>query len=347
LKHEIYIQRCIQLAKNGLGTTGSNPMVGSVVVYNNLIIGEGWHYKSGQPHAEVNAINSVKNKALLEKATIYVSLEPCSHFGKTPPCSDLIIHWKIPKVVVGIIDPFLEVAGKGIEKLKKAGCDVIVGVLEKECLELNKRFFTFHTKKRPYIFLKWAETVDGFMAPAYAKGAKREPVWITDAYTKQLVHKQRASEGAILVGTETVIKDNPALNTRLWNGNNPLRVILDLKHRIPQESTIFTDGLSTLIISLVKKKNTNSITYEVVRETENLAKEICAILYKHGILSLIVEGGKQTLETFIEANLWDEAITYKGDQVFFEQGVKAPKLLKKGITSKHKTQNTKITYRND
>ena len=345
--HEKYIKRCIQLAKNGLGTTGSNPMVGSVVVYNNLIIGEGWHYKAGQPHAEVNAINNVKNKALLKKATIYVSLEPCSHFGKTPPCSDLIIKSGIPKVIVGTVDPFSEVAGKGIEKLKKAGCEVIVGVLEKECQELNKRFFTFHTKKRPYIFLKWAETADGFIAPEYTNNAKREPIWITDIYTKQWVHKQRASEQAILVGTETVIKDNPSLNTRLWKGDNPLRVILDLQHRIPNESTVFTDGLPTIVISSVKKKNTNSITYEVVNTIESLAVNICAILYKHGVQSLIIEGGKQTLKTFIKADLWDEATVFRGENVFFKKGIKAPKLSKKGSVTTNETQNTKIEYRND
>jgi len=326
LNHEHYIQRCIQLANNGLGTTGSNPMVGSVLVVDNVIIGEGWHYKAGQPHAEVNAINSVEDKSLLKRATIYVSLEPCSHFGKTPPCSNLIIASGIPKVVIGIIDPFSEVAGRGIAKLKKAGCEVIVGVLEKECQELNKRFFTFHTQKRPYIFLKWAETADGFMAPEYNENSKREPVWITNRFSKQFVHKQRASEQAILVGTETIIKDNPSLNTRLYKGDNPLRVVLDLNNRIPLESTVFTDGNPTLVITASTPKNNNHfVNYEIIDPSQSLVKNLGTILYNYGIQSVIIEGGKQTLETFIAANLWDEAYVYRGDTIFFTKGIKAPR----------------------
>ena len=223
--HEKYIKRCIELAKNGLGATYPNPLVGSVIVYKNKIIGEGWHQKAGAPHAEVNAINSVKDESLLNKSTIYVSLEPCSHFGKTPPCSDLIIAKGIKKVIIGTVDPFAEVAGRGIKKLMEAGCEVQVGILEKECQDLNKRFFTFHQKKRPYIILKWAQTTDGFIAPKVQE--KREPVWITNQYSKQLVHKWRSEEQAILVGTNTAIADNPKLNTRLWNGKNPVRVVID------------------------------------------------------------------------------------------------------------------------
>ena len=199
MSHVDYIQRCIQLAKNGLGTTYPNPMVGSVVVYNESIIGEGWHYKAGKPHAEVYAINSVQDKSLLKNSTIYVSLEPCSHFGKTPPCSDLIIKSGIKKVVIGTVDPFAEVSGRGIQRLKNAGCEVIVGILEKECQDLNKRFFTFHNEKRPYIFLKWAQSVDGFLSPEVTETQKREPIWITNTFSKQQVHKQRANEQAILV----------------------------------------------------------------------------------------------------------------------------------------------------
>lgn len=347
MNHEKYIQRCIQLAKNGLGTTGSNPMVGSVLVVDNIIIGEGWHYQAGQPHAEVNAINSVTDKSLLKKATIYVSLEPCSHFGKTPPCSDLIIDSGIKKVVIGTIDPFAEVSGRGIEKLRNAGCEVTVGVLEKECQELNKRFFTFHTKKRPFIFLKWAQTADGFIAPEYTKVAEREPVWITNQFSKQFVHKQRSTEQAILVGTETVIKDNPSLDTRLWKGEDPLRIVLDLNHRIPADSKIFNDNKTTLVITTSKKENTNCVSYKVVDAEKSLAVAICHILYEKGIQSVIIEGGKQTLETFINANLWDEAFVYKGDDVFFTEGRKAPQLYKKGRIINHKTQNTLTHYIND
>jgi diaminohydroxyphosphoribosylaminopyrimidine deaminase / 5-amino-6-(5-phosphoribosylamino)uracil reductase len=231
--HQKYIKRCIELAKNGLGTTYPNPLVGSVIVYNEEIIGEGWHRKSGEPHAEVNAINSVKDKSLLSKSTIYVSLEPCSHFGKTPPCCDLIIANKIPNVVIGTIDPFAKVSGSGIKKLIEAGKNVTIGILEDECKELNKRFFTFHTKKRPYIILKWAESSAGFIAPIFKE--KQEPIWITNSFSRQLVHKWRSEEQAILVGTQTVLDDNPKLNTRDWNGQNPIRIILDRTGKISED----------------------------------------------------------------------------------------------------------------
>ena len=223
--HEKYMARCIQLAKNGLGTTYPNPLVGSVIVYNGKIIGEGWHKKAGEAHAEVNAINSVKDKTLLAKSTIYVSLEPCSHYGKTPPCADLIAYHKIPNVIIGTIDPFAKVAGNGLKKLMEAGSKITLGVLEKECKELNKRFFTFHEKKRPYIILKWAETQDGFIAPLEQESGK--PFWITSPESKKRVHKWRTEEAAILVGTKTVELDNPSLTARLWKGEQPLRVVID------------------------------------------------------------------------------------------------------------------------
>lgn len=308
--HEKYIKRCIELAKNGLGTTYPNPLVGSVVVYNNEIIGEGWHRKSGEPHAEVNAINSVKDKSLLSKATIYVSLEPCSHFGKTPPCCDLIIAHKIPNVVIGTIDPFAKVAGTGIKKLIENGKNVTVGILEDECNELNKRFFTFHTKKRPYIILKWAESSDGFIAPLSKETQK--PVWITNEYSRQLVHKWRSEEQAILVGTTTVIDDNPSLTTRDWSGNNPIRIVLDQNNRISKESHIFDNQAKTFTIS---KENINF--------NNNMALEISNLLFNEGIQSLIIEGGRQTLQTFIDANIWDEARVFKGE-ISLKEGTKAP-----------------------
>ena len=341
------MQRCIQLAKNGLGTTGSNPVVGSVLVVDDVVIGEGWHYKAGQPHAEVNAIGSVANKTLLKQATIYVSLEPCSHFGKTPPCSNLIIESGIKRVVVGTVDPFSKVSGKGIEKLKKAGCEVVVGVLEKECQHLNKRFFTYHTQKRPYIFLKWAQTADGFMAPTYHAKADRVPVWISDQFSKQRVHKQRAQSDAIMVGTQTVVKDNPSLTTRLWYGANPLRVILDLNSRIPLSSTVFKDGYPTLVITYQSKKNTDTVTFIKIVPNQPLTQQIIKILYDYQIQSLIVEGGKQLLQTFIDADLWDEADIYVGDTIFFKEGLIAPKLTGKATSLVNETNNTIIHYTND
>ena len=308
--HEKYIKRCIELAKNGLGTTYPNPLVGSVIVYNNEIIGEGWHQKAGEPHAEVNAIHSVKDKSLLSKATIYVSLEPCSHFGKTPPCCDLIIANKIPNVVIGTIDPFAKVAGNGIKKLLEAGKKVTIGILEDECNELNKRFFTFHTKKRPYIILKWAESQDGFIAPLERE--KKEPVWITNEFSRQLVHKWRSEEQAILVGTNTVLEDNPSLTVRDWTGNNPIRIVLDQKKRIPKESPIFDTQANTLLISK-----------DTINFKNAIASEIADFLFKNEIQSVIIEGGRQTLQTFIDANIWDEARVFKGAKAL-KNGIKAP-----------------------
>ncbi|HEX9151059.1 MAG TPA: bifunctional diaminohydroxyphosphoribosylaminopyrimidine deaminase/5-amino-6-(5-phosphoribosylamino)uracil reductase RibD [Flavobacterium sp.] len=325
--HEKYIKRCIELAKNGLGTTYPNPLVGSVIVYQDKIIGEGWHKKAGEAHAEVNAVDSVKDKALLKKATIYVSLEPCSHFGKTPPCCDLIIKNKIPNVVIGTIDPNIKVAGNGIKKLIEAGIQVTVGILEAECHELNKRFFTFHEKKRPYIILKWAESQDGFIAPLEKE--EKKPVWITNVYSRQLVHKWRTEEQAILVGTQTAIDDNPKLNARDWNGNNPIRLILDQNNRIPKNSHLFNNEVKTILFSksetTIEKENT---IFEVIDFEQNIAKQILKALYQHQIQSVIIEGGRQTLQTFIDVNLWDEARIFIGN-VRFTTGTKAPILDKK------------------
>jgi len=308
--HEKYISRCIELAKNGLGTTYPNPLVGSVIVYDNKIIGEGWHKKSGEPHAEVNAINSVKNKSLLNKATLYVSLEPCSHFGKTPPCCDLIIKHKIQSVVIGTVDPNIKVAGNGIKKLVEAGCNLTIGILEEECNNLNKRFFIFHKKKRPYIILKWAESQDGYIAPKMKSGQR--PVWITNEYSRQLVHKWRSEEQAILVGTQTVIDDNPRLDVRDWSGNNPVRIVLDQNNRISKESLIFDNQAKTIVLS------SREIDY-----SKNIAIQIANSLFDNNLQSVIIEGGRQTLQTFIDENLWDEARVFKGS-ILFENGIKAP-----------------------
>ena len=307
---EKYINRCIELAKNGLGTTYPNPLVGSVIVYNDEIIGEGWHRKSGEPHAEVNAINSVKDKSLLSKATIYVSLEPCSHFGKTPPCCDLIITNNIPNVVIGTIDPFAKVAGNGIKKLLEAGKNVTVGILEEECNELNKRFFTFHNKKRPYIILKWAESQDGCIAPITKN--EQKPVWITNEFSRQLVHKWRSEDQAILVGTNTVIDDNPSLTTRDWAGNNPIRIVLNQNNRISKENHIFDNRAKTI-----------SISKDRINFNNNIASEIAIYLFENNIQSVIIEGGRQTLQTFIDASIWDEARVFRGN-CYLNEGIKAP-----------------------
>ncbi|MDO5105996.1 bifunctional diaminohydroxyphosphoribosylaminopyrimidine deaminase/5-amino-6-(5-phosphoribosylamino)uracil reductase RibD [Capnocytophaga sp.] len=339
------MKRCIQLAYNGLGNTYPNPMVGSVITCEGKIIGEGWHKKAGEPHAEVNAINSVKNKELLTKSTIYVSLEPCSHFGKTPPCSDLIIKHKIPKVIIGTTDPFAKVCGNGIKKLKDTGCEVIVGVLEKECQKLNKRFFTFHQKKRPYIFLKWAETRDGFIAPE----TKNEiaPKWITNSYSKQYVHKMRSQEQAILVGTNTVLHDNPKLNTRDWFGKNPLRVIIDRNLKTPRNFSVWDDTQPTLFLS---EKTENQLftntSVQKINFSKNLPQQICTILYEKNIQSLIVEGGSTVLQQFINENLWDEAFIFKGN-ISFGSGRQAPDFQQKTLIAINEFENDKLfIYKN-
>jgi len=327
--YEKYIKRCIELAKNGLGTTYPNPLVGSVIVCKDTIIGEGWHKKAGEPHAEVNAINSVKDKSLLKEATIYVSLEPCSHFGRTPPCSDLIIKNKIPNVVIGTVDPNIKVAGNGIKKLIEAGVNVTVGVLEPECHELNKRFFSFHQKKRPYIILKWAESQDGFISPLEKK--EKKPVWITNPYSRQLVHKWRSEEQSILVGTQTVLEDNPNLNVRDWTGNNPVRIVLDQNNRIPKNSHILDNQIKTIVLTKYGAPNTQENTiFETIDFEQNLAKQITQILYQNQIQSVIIEGGRQTLQTFIDANLWDEARVFVGD-VQLTAGTKSPIITKQFV----------------
>lgn len=311
--HETYIKRCLQIAKNGLGTTRPNPMVGAVIVHNDLIIAEGYTSAYGGNHAEVNAINAVKDKSLLTKCTLYVTLEPCSHFGKTPPCSDLIVKHKIPNVVIGCIDDNPEVAGKGIAKLKASGCNVTVGVLEAECKAHHKRFFTFHNKKRPYIILKWAETADGFMAPI--KKDEKKPVWITNKYSRQLVHKWRAEEQAILAGTNTVIEDNPSLTVRDWSGENPIRVVLDRTSKLNSDYSIFNDEAKTIRVT------NKDIDFE-----KPIAIQIADVLFKQNINSIIIEGGSQTLQTFIDENLWDEARVFTGN-TSFKTGIKAPELI--------------------
>jgi len=335
--------RCIELAKNGLETTAPNPMVGCVIIHDKNSIGEGYTSAYGGPHAEVNAINSVKDKSLLSKSTLYVTLEPCAHFGKTPPCVNLILKHAIPKVVIGLKDPNTKVAGKSIKLLKDSGCKVILGVLEDKVRKHHKRFLTFQEKKRPYIILKWAETQDGFIAPKNkVRNKEPEPFWITNAYSKQLVHKWRAQEQSILVGTTTALADNPKLTTRNWKGRNPIRIIIDKNLKIPASYHVLDASIKTIIITrqIEKKNHKDGIIYELAL-FKNLPQEICAILHKHNINSVLIEGGTKTLQSFIDAKLWDEARIFKGDTSFLN-GVLAPKIKGTKI-SEQKLLDDKLT----
>ena len=320
---EKYMQRCLELAKLGLGMAAPNPMVGSVIVHNNKIIGEGYHQKCGEAHAEVNAINSVKNPKLLEKSTLYVNLEPCAHHGRTPPCSDLIVEKKIPRVVIGCVDTFAKVSGKGIEKLKKGGCDVTVGILENESRELNRRFFTFHEKKRPYIILKWAETKDGFIDKKRKSEETVEQNWITNQISKQLVHKWRTEESAFMIGRKTAKKDNPQLTVREWTGRNPVRIVLDIKLKLSIDLKIFDKNADTLIFNSIKDEQKQNLNYITVDFNDDVLNSILTKLYELEIQSLVVEGGAKLLNSFIKQELWDEARVFVGNK-YFKDGVKAP-----------------------
>lgn len=300
-KDEKYMRRCIELAKNGISGAAPNPMVGAVIVYDGRIIGEGYHRKCGGPHAEVNAIRSVRQPELLSMSTIYVSLEPCAHYGKTPPCADLIIEKGIPRVVIGCRDPFAKVDGLGIKKLQDAGIQVTVGVLEEECRELNSHFMTFHTLKRPFITLKWAQSQDGFL------GRQDAEVRLSSPLTQTLVHKMRAHCDAILVGGGTVLTDNPSLTTRHWHGPNPLRVVIDTYGNLPEDSQIFNSAAETLIWR----------NWDLIALTNEL--------FERKVQTLIVEGGAHVLQRFIEAGLWDE-IRVETSSTLLSEGVKAPGL---------------------
>lgn len=317
--------RCIELAQLGAANVSPNPMVGCVIVHNNKIIGEGYHEKYGEAHAEVNAIHSVQNPELLLESTLYVSLEPCAHHGKTPPCSDLIVEKQLARVVIGTIDPFAAVAGKGIEKLKKNGIDVQLGVLEKECRDLNKRFFTFHNKQRPYIILKWAQTQDCFIDIDRESNNYGEPTWITGEEALINVHKMRAVEDAILVGTETAKKDNPSLTVRHVKGKNPLRIVLDRNLTLPRNLNLLDNSTPTIVINSIKSEKIKNTEFIKVDYEKNMLEKILEILYQKEKLSLIVEGGRTLLESFIDLDLWDEAHVYIGNK-HFVSGVPAPKL---------------------
>jgi diaminohydroxyphosphoribosylaminopyrimidine deaminase / 5-amino-6-(5-phosphoribosylamino)uracil reductase len=320
--YEKYMQRCIELARQGAGSVAPNPMVGAVLVYNDLIIAEGYHAQYGQAHAEVNCINAVTEEhlPLLTQSTLYVSLEPCTHFGKTPPCADLIIKKKIPKVVIGCRDPFKEVDGKGIEKLKAAGIEVISGVLEAACKDLNKRFFCFHTMHRPYIILKWAQTANGVIANKDYSG-----ISISNEFTNRLVHKWRSEEAAILVGTNTALADNPSLTTRLWTGNNPVRLVVDMNLRLPQSLKLFDGEVKTIVFNTVKQEEKNNLLFCRLTNDTSLVHQTCNALYKLNIQSVLVEGGAKLLQSFIDEGLYDEVRIITNNQLQVPEGITAPR----------------------
>lgn len=325
---EKYMYRCIELAQKAFGNTYPNPMVGSVIVHNGEIIGEGFHHKAGEPHAEVNAVNSVENQELLKDSTIYVCLEPCAHFGKTPPCADLIVSKQFKRVVVGCVDSFSKVSGKGIEKIQQAGIETTIGVLEKESRFLNRRFFTFHEKKRPYIILKWAQTADGFIDKLREEKKSDKGVRITDEVCQKLVHTWRSQEQAILVGTTTALCDNPSLTTRLVEGKNPLRIVWDLHDTVAENACLKDKSTETIVFTRLEKESSENLEYVQVWATENVLKKTLDVLYQKGIQSLIVEGGAKTLQTFIDADLWDEARVFTTKEKF-GKGIASPNFPKK------------------
>lgn len=326
VQHLQYMQRAIAIAKKGTRQAYPNPSVGAIVVCNGVIIGEGYTNAYGGSHAEVNAINSVKDQSLLSKATLYVTLEPCSHYGKTPPCANLIVAKQIPKIYIGCVDTFSKVAGKGIQLLLASGCEVHVGVLEEECEELHKRFFTFHNKKRPYVLLKWAETRDGFIDKDRTVTAYEEaqPTWISNELSRQKVHQIRAQEHAILVGTNTALKDNPTLTTRSFGGESPVRILIDKSLKVPQSYHLYNGAVKTLVFT-EQEATHEHVIFKKINFNENILSQLLTALYEENIQSVLVEGGRQLLTTFIAQKLWDEAKVFVGDSLF-ESGVLAPEL---------------------
>jgi diaminohydroxyphosphoribosylaminopyrimidine deaminase/5-amino-6-(5-phosphoribosylamino)uracil reductase len=320
-----FMRRCLSLASSAEGFTYPNPLVGSVIVHKGLIIGEGYHLKAGAPHAEEIAINSVKEKSLLKDSVLFVNLEPCSHFGKRPPCSDLIIKEGIRRVVIGTIDSSEKVSGKGKEKLESAGCKVVTGVLEDECRYINRRFFTFHEKKRPYIILKWAQSADGFIDIERDKGSERKPTWIIGKAERVLVHKWRASEQAILAGAGTIRSDNPELTVRDWTGENPLRLILSGTGDLGKWQPLFrTIGTNIVFTYNASAKIPDSTIVKMDKERDSV-RQVAEYLYNTGIQSVIIEGGKQVLDHIVLSGLWDEARIFYANKNFM-RGVKAPVL---------------------
>jgi diaminohydroxyphosphoribosylaminopyrimidine deaminase/5-amino-6-(5-phosphoribosylamino)uracil reductase len=329
ITHELFMHRCLALAQAGAGHVAPNPMVGAVLVHEGRIIGEGYHQKCGEVHAEVNCIASVKEKdaQLISRAALYVSLEPCSHFGKTPPCTDLIIKNKIPEVIIGCNDPNRGVSGGGIEKLKAAGVKVKTGILEKECKELNRRFFTFHIQHRPYIILKWAQTADGKMAASAnpsGRGAAR--LLISNEYTNRLTHKWRSEEAAILVGANTAFYDDPELTTRLWPGPSPVRLVIDMDLRLPSSLKLFDGRQRTIIFNRVKHEESDTLFYFQITEEVSPVYQVINALYQLKIQSMLVEGGARLLLSFMEEGMWDEIRKIENKKLITGNGLPAPEI---------------------
>ncbi len=345
MNHGLYMHRCLELATKGAGQVAPNPMVGAVLVHEEKIIGEGWHQKYGEAHAEVNCIDqAIQNgfAELIPRSTLYVSLEPCAHFGKTPPCTDLIIQNKIPEVVIGCRDPFIEVDGKGIQKLKAAGVIVITNVLEAECKELNKRFFTFHTQHRPYVILKWAMTKDGFMAPlTHEKGSR---LLISNEYSNRLVHQWRSEESSILVGTNTALLDDPGLTTRLWPGQSPVRLVVDMELKLPPSLKLFDQRHRTIVFNTVKHEEEGNCWYYQVTEEVSLVHQVLNALYQLKIQSVLVEGGARLLQSFIDEDAWDEARIITNEQLETGTGLKAPSLDMMQLTGQERQGNDTTSY---
>lgn len=339
--HEIYMKRCLQLAAKAAGNVAPNPMVGAVLVAGGRIIGEGYHAYYGGPHAEVNCINSVKppDVALIKEATLYVSLEPCAHFGKTPPCADLIIKSGIPEVVIGCMDPFEAVNGKGIDKLKAAGIRVIENVLPDECRQLNKRFFCFHEQQRPYVVLKWAETSNGFI------GTPGKRICISNTICNQLVHKWRTEEAAILIGKNTLLNDDPLLTARLWPGNNPVRVVVDKALSLGSGFKLFEQPGRVVVLNFIKDEEAGSIYYKKLDAGITLAKAVLQALYELKLQSVFIEGGAATHQSFINETLWDEARVITGDDAI-DGGVTAPVLYNAHKESETEIDDNLITFYN-
>lgn len=333
-KVNLYMKRCLELAALGTGSVAPNPLVGCVIVHKDKIIGEGYHEKCGEAHAEVNAINSVQDQSLLDESTLYVSLEPCAHQGKTPPCADLIVKHKLKQVVICNNDTFAEVDGKGIKRLKQAGIKVITGVLESEGRWLNRRFFNFHEKKRPYVILKWAQTIDGYIDRDRSPGDQETPLKITTDESNKLVHKWRTEETAILVGKNTALLDDPRLTARHWPGSNPLRLVIDPQLQLPLTLRIFNDEQETWVYNARKAFCEKTICFERINDPSEFPHEIVNHLYSKDVQSVIVEGGKNTIERFYQAGLWDEARVFT-NPIRIGNGIQAPKFAGKELERTH------------
>ena len=328
---EMYMRRCIQLARNGWCNTPLNPMVGAVIVCDGRIIGEGYHVRCGEAHAEVNAIRSVADPSLLRRSTLYVSLEPCSHYGKTPPCADLVIEKGIPRIVAGCLDPFPEVAGRGLAKLREAGREVVTGVCEEECRALISRFVTYYTRHRPYVTLKWAESADGFIDRQREDG---RPAILSSPLSAMLVHKLRAEHMAIMVGTRTALLDDPSLTVRHWYGRQPLRVVIDRKRRLPRTLHLFDGSVPTLVVTQspppARAKRLPGVEYLVLDYSRDILPQLMLALHSRNIQSLLVEGGRELLQSFLRSGLWDEAFVEESP-LRLGSGVEAPAIDKKNF----------------